>query len=57
MFEAGGETKVIAFLHSGHGHCGLAAYDAYMNNELEDYEYPESAVQEAMEQLPEVHAR
>ncbi len=35
----------------------LAAYDAYMKNELEDYEYPEAAVQEAMEQLPQVRAR
>jgi len=54
-----GETKVIAFLLSGHGHYDLAAYDAYLNKELEDYEYPEAAVREAMEQLPEVqvHAR
>ena len=55
--KASGETKVIAFLLSGHGHYDLAAYDAYMKNELEDYEYPASAVQEAMRRLPEVHAR
>ena len=49
-----GEAKVIAFLLSGHGHYDLAAYDAYSKNELEDYEYPEAAVQEAMAGLPEV---
>jgi len=26
-----------------------------LKNELEDYEYPEAAVREAMAQLPEVH--
>jgi len=49
-----GEAKVIAFNLSGHGHYDLAAYDAYLKNELEDFEYPEAAVQEAMAQLPEV---
>ena len=49
-----GEAKVIAFNLSGHGHYDLAAYDAYLKNELEDYEYPEAAVQEAMAQLPVV---
>ncbi len=51
-----GETKVIVFNLSGHGHYDLAAYDAYLKNDLEDYEYPEADVQEAIAQLPEVRA-
>jgi len=49
-----GEAKVIAFNLSGHGHFDLGAYDAYLKKELEDYEYPDEAVQEAMTHLPEV---
>ena len=49
-----GEAKVIAFNLSGHGHFDLGAYDAYLKNTLEDYEYPDEAVQEAMTHLPEV---
>jgi len=36
-----GEAKVIVFNFSGHGHFDLAAYDAYLENKLEDFEYPE----------------
>ncbi len=49
-----GEAKVIAFNLSGHGHYDLGAYDAYLKNELEDYEYPDEAVQEALTHVPEV---
>ncbi len=49
-----GEKKVIAFNLSGHGHFDMAAYEAYFNDELEDYEYPEEDIAEAMTQLPEV---
>lgn len=49
-----GEKKVIAFNLSGHGHFDMGAYDAYFKGELEDYEYPEAAISEAMAQLPEV---
>ena len=49
-----GEAKVIAFNLSGHGHFDLGAYDAYLKNDLEDYEYPDEAVREAMTHLPEV---
>jgi tryptophan synthase beta chain len=47
-----GESKVIVFHLSGHGHFDLAAYDAYLKGALEDYDYPEAAVQEAIAQLP-----
>lgn len=49
-----GQKKVIAFNLSGHGHFDMAAYQQYFNNELEDYEYPEAAIAEAMTHLPEV---
>src|SRR5438874_1089277 len=49
-----GETKVIAFNLSGHGHFDLGAYERYMNGELEDYEYPADRVREALAGLPKV---
>jgi len=49
-----GEKKVIAFNLSGHGHFDLGAYDAYHQSKLEDYEYPEEKVREAMQHLPKV---
>lgn len=51
-----GERKVIAFNLSGHGHFDLAAYEAYLHGQLEDYEYPGELVQEAMTLLPKVPA-
>ncbi len=49
-----GEERVIVFNLSGHGHFDLAAYQAYMANDLQDYEYPEEAIKAALEKLPEV---
>ncbi|MBO9369371.1 MAG: TrpB-like pyridoxal phosphate-dependent enzyme [Chloroflexi bacterium] len=49
-----GEKRVILFNLSGHGHFDLAAYEAYLNNALEDYEYPKEAVMEALQHLPQV---
>jgi tryptophan synthase beta chain len=51
-----GEKKVIAFNLSGHGHFDMMAYDAYNQGNLEDYEYPQELVDEAMTQLPKVPA-
>jgi len=51
-----GERKVIAFNLSGHGHFDMTAYEAYLNDQLEDYEYPAEAVAEALHQLPEAMA-
>jgi len=39
---------------SGHGHFDMAAYEAYHAGELQDYEYPTEAVDEAMTHLPQV---
>ena len=49
-----GESKTILLAHSGHGHVDMAAYDAYLSGKLEDYEYPEEKVKEALTHLPEV---
>ncbi|MFQ6001200.1 MAG: TrpB-like pyridoxal phosphate-dependent enzyme [Anaerolineae bacterium] len=49
-----GESKVIAFNLSGHGHFDLAAYEAYLAGQLEDYEYPDEKVKEALKELPKV---
>ena len=51
--EAGPE-RVILFNLSGHGFFDLAAYDKYFDGELEDYEYPQAAVESALASLPEV---
>ena len=49
-----GESKTIVFNLSGHGHFDLAAYDAYLSGQLEDYEYPEERIQESLAHLPKV---
>ena len=49
-----GEKRTILFNLSGHGHFDLGAYEAYMSWKLHDYEYPEEAVQAAMQTLPKV---
>lgn len=51
-----GEKKVIAFNLSGHGHFDMMAYEAYHQGKLEDYEYPQEMVDEAMTHLPKVPA-
>ncbi|MFC1978661.1 TrpB-like pyridoxal phosphate-dependent enzyme [Chloroflexota bacterium] len=50
-----GESKVILFNHSGHGHFDMAAYDDYLSGKLKDYEYPQKMVEEALKHLPEVN--
>lgn len=49
-----GEEKVILTALCGHGHFDLAAYDAYLSGNLEDYDYPAEKVAEALEKLPAV---
>jgi tryptophan synthase beta chain len=48
------EEKTIVFANSGHGHFDLSAYDAYHNNKIIDYAYPEKLIQKSMEDLPDV---
>jgi tryptophan synthase beta chain len=46
--------KVIVVNFSGHGHFDLAAYDAYLEGKLEDFEYPEEMVKQALAELPKI---
>ena len=52
--KAKGEKRVILFNLSGHGHFDLGAYQAYLSGQLQDYVYPEEAVQAALTTLPKV---
>ncbi len=49
-----GEAKTILLAHSGHGHFDLGAYEEYLSGKLQDYEYPEAKVKEALKHLPQV---
>ncbi len=48
------EEKCIVFNFSGHGHFDLAAYDAYLQGKLQDYEYPEEKIRQSLEKLPKL---
>ena len=50
--EAKAETIVLNF--SGHGHFDLGAYEQYFGEGLEDYEYPEESIREALKDVPRV---
>ena len=52
--KAAGEEKVIVFNLSGHGYFDTSSYEAYLSGKLEDYAYPEAAINTAMAQLPQV---
>jgi tryptophan synthase beta chain len=54
MCKLKNEKKTIVFANSGHGHFDLSAYDAYHNNKIIDYTYPEKLIQQSMADLPEV---
>jgi len=49
-----GEEKTIFFNLSGHGHFDMSAYDAYFSGKLEDYVYPQAAIEAALGRLPKV---
>ena len=51
-----GESKVILFNNSGHGHFDLAAYDGYFRKELPDFELEDGKIQEALADLPKIPA-
>jgi tryptophan synthase beta chain len=51
-----GESKVILFNNSGHGHFDLAAYDAYFRKDLPDYALEDAKIQKALEELPQIPA-
>jgi len=49
-----GREAVILFSLSGHGFFDMGAYDAYLDGKLEDFEYPEHAIEESLARLPQV---
>jgi tryptophan synthase beta chain len=49
-----GESKTILISHSGHGYFDLAAYGEYLSGRMQNYEYSEEKVKEALASLPEV---
>jgi magnesium-transporting ATPase (P-type) len=48
--------KTILLALSGHGHFDLGAYDEYLTGKLQDYEFPEAKMKEALASLPKVPA-
>jgi tryptophan synthase beta chain len=51
-----GQSKVILFNASGHGHFDLSAYDAYFRRDLPDYELEEERITQALQDLPAIPA-
>jgi tryptophan synthase beta chain len=51
-----GEARVILFGLCGHGHFDLSAYDAYLAGELQDPEFSEHDMDEALARLPQTPA-
>jgi tryptophan synthase beta chain len=49
-----GEAKVIAFVLCGHGHFDLGSYQRYLGGQLEDYDLPQSVIDEALSLVPKV---
>ncbi|MDY6835141.1 MAG: TrpB-like pyridoxal phosphate-dependent enzyme [Chloroflexota bacterium] len=49
-----GKSKVIVFNNSGHGHFDLGSYEKYFSRQLDDFELPQSKIQEALASLPKV---
>src|SRR4051812_44750581 len=51
-----GEPRVILLGLSGHGHFDMSAYDAYHSGKLEDIEFSEQEMEDALERLPDAPA-
>jgi tryptophan synthase beta chain len=49
-----GEAKTILLALSGHGHVDMAAYQAYFEGKLEDYQYSIEKIEESLNDLPKV---
>lgn len=48
------EEKCIVVNFSGHGHFDLVSYDNYLSGKLKDYELPQSMIDEAVAEIPEI---
>jgi tryptophan synthase beta chain len=49
-----GKSETIVFNLCGHGHFDMAAYDRYMHGEIQDYELPQSEIDKAQAELPQM---
>jgi tryptophan synthase beta chain len=49
-----GESKTLFFNLSGHGHFDMAAYDKYFAGQLDDFHYPDEAIEASLNKLPKV---
>lgn len=49
-----GEAKTILLTLSGHGHVDMAAYQAYFDGKLKDYDYPKEMIDKALKDLPKI---
>ncbi len=49
-----GQSRCIVFNLSGHGHFDLTSYDQYLAGKLEDFELPQSQIDQALRELPRV---
>ena len=49
-----GEAKTILLALSGHGHVDMAAYQAYFDGKLEDHQYSQDKIEQALHDLPKV---
>jgi tryptophan synthase beta chain len=49
-----GQSACIVFNLSGHGYFDLASYDLYLAGKLEDFELPQSQIDQALAHLPAV---
>ncbi len=50
-----GEEKTIFFNLSGHGHFDMTSYDKFLAGDLEDFDYPQEAIEEALHHLPKLN--
>jgi len=49
-----GEERVIVFNLSGHGYFDMMAYQEYIQGDLQNYQHPQGAIDEALKRLPKV---
>ncbi|CAN5624403.1 TrpB-like pyridoxal phosphate-dependent enzyme [soil metagenome] len=54
--QEAGVAKTILFGLCGHGNFDLAAYESYLTGAMQDFEYPQEAVDAALSELPIVAA-
>ena len=48
-----GESRVILFNLTGHGHFDMSSFERYFSGELEDFEYPAEEVEKSLARLPQ----